>query len=99
MFHERPQPVAVRVQFETHSSESLITTELAAQQQAVDGLAHRLHLGSECLPRDLTGLVPVPDQKHDFNLPPQVVTQSFDLIIVMINQRLPLSFSTTALFR
>ena len=92
-FDQRPQPLAVVVQFAAHPDEKFVPTEDTAQQQMIHVIANRLPIGLERFPRDRTRLIFVPKDKHDFHRSFQVETQSLRLVIVMINQQLEVSLA------
>ncbi len=91
-FDKRPEPVAVVVHFAAYPHETFVAAEPTAQPQTVHRFANRLHLGLKRRPRDLARLVAVLLKEHGIDRPLQVETQSFHLAIVMVDQRLDVSF-------
>ena len=87
-FQERPQPVAMVTQFPAHAVRGGAE---AAQQQAVDLVADRLHQTLEAPPREgpIPAARPVPEE--GFGRSHQVMAQAFDLVIIAVNQRLKVS--------
>lgn len=95
MIHEGPEPLSVVVEFLAHAHEPAIAAERAALQQVVGRLAKRAHQGPTRWPVDVARLVGPPVLAHQFHLPPQIVSQPFDLAVGMIDQRLSVSLQVS----
>lgn len=76
---ERPEPLAMLIQFVAHADQLVVAAEDAAQHQAIELIADRSHISLKGSPADFVGLVAPPQREQPPQLPHQVVSQSFDL--------------------
>ena len=67
------------------AGQTRIPAERTAQQQTIHFAADGLHPTAKCLPANLPRLVLPPVLKYQANLPPEVVSHPFDLVILVIN--------------
>ena len=89
---ERPQPLAMVMQLPAHAGQSRVTAEVAAQQQAVDLAADRLHQTLESAAGDRPVPATRPVMKQGLCRSHQVVPQAFHLVILVVDQGLKIAF-------
>ena len=91
-FQEGPEPFAMMVEFPAHAVDRPIPAEHSAQQETFRLLADWLHQPLHLRPCDRTVAAARPKAKKFARTAREVMPQSFDLPVAVVDQRLKVAF-------